>query len=170
LNFIFWTILAIIVIIILGILVLWLVQRGKATSGHTWQILMEEDNSLSDNRQPVHLNFMTDKEKKQMKGEMVNAWAIDAANQVYDKGLGGYIQVSTMRDVTPVRLFGDEPEKVTKTTMEKMAHQVTEDEINYSVNKHFNPSTLNRLTWIAILLALGLIMEIAAKMHVAGVF
>jgi hypothetical protein len=170
LNFIFWAILAIVIIVVLGILVLWLVQKGKATSGHVWQILMEEDNSLTDNRQPVHLNFMTDKEKKQMKGEMVNAWGIDASNQVYDKNLGGYIQVSTMRDVTPVRLFGDEPEKVSRSTMEQMEYQVTEDEINYSVNKRINSTTLNRLTWVAILLTIGLIAEIAAKMHVAGVF
>ncbi len=168
-NFIGMAIIVILVIGILGGAVIWLINRKKAKVDHQPIILLKEDNSIVDLNLEIYYSMATDKNKKQP-GEMNTAYLIDTSNQVWDPLLGGYVQVNTERDVAPLRLFGEEPQKFSTDMIDSVADQVTDDEINYALNKRNNLSHLNKLGWVAIILGLVLAGEVIAKLHMSGVF
>jgi len=160
--------LVIIILIALTVLVLGahiaiiIIQRRKSNFGKQDGVLIRTDNWVQDLSLNMFMSYATDI-KKTGQGEMPRAWGIDASNQVYDHASNRYIQVWTELDTTPLQLFGGEPQKITRETMERVEQQVTDDEINYS---NSGKNKLGPVKWMGIttvMLAAILMAEIIVK-------
>ncbi len=132
--------------------------------------LLTEDNRLEELSLNVFMGYVTDIKNKKT-GEMGRAWAMDANNQCFDPKHNEYVQVCSERDVTPLRLFGGEPAKTSRAIIDRVAAQVTDDEINYAISGgDKSPRNLKWVFYICIMEAVILLIIIIAKIHQAGVF
>ncbi len=154
------------VLALAGNIVFVIVQRRKSNIGKQDGVLLRNDNWVQEVSRDVFLSYATDL-KKLGDGEMPRAWGIDASNQVYDESTHRYVQVWSELDTTPLQLFGGEPKKVTRDTMQKVEQQVTDDEINYGHSNKNKLGPVKYMGWTTVILAIILLVEIAFKIKQA---
>lgn len=153
---------ALTVLVLITHIVFIIIQRRKSNFGKQDGVLIRADNWVQELSLNMVMSYATDL-KKAGNGEMPRAWGVDASNQSFDHSSNRYLQVWTELDTTPLQLFGGEPQKVTRETMERVAQQVTDDEINYN---NSGKNKLGPVKWMGIttvILALILAAEIVIK-------
>jgi hypothetical protein len=136
----------------------------KDKKGHQDLLLLAGDGGAYPLSHPVYKGYTGD-----LQVEMgARAWAIASTrNQVQCKipSLNmGYVQFVDEMDVTPLHLFGEDPVPVSKEMINRVAEQVTDDEIYSNLNRGKKVRNLKWLGWVAVILAIGLIGLVFYKM------
>lgn len=126
-----------------------------------------KDNSIQEFSLRVFMGLATDM-KEERSGEMVRAWNIDTSNQIFNPRTQSYEQVISEMDATPIQMFGPEPRKASKESINAIAAQVTDDEINYVLSGKKITRHLKWVGIVAVVLAVVIMIMIFFKIKQAG--
>jgi hypothetical protein len=167
-NIVFIYLIVIVAVGLGGLLIYALIDARRSKYGKQITLLLREDNWAVDMLLEVFLGYCTNINIVK-DGEIPRGWGVDSGNQVLDKRRSGYVQVCSERDSTPIRLFGEEPKEISTATIEALAAQVTDNEINYDLEKKRKPNQkwVGAVVIILVLLFCGMIV---AKLKQNGVF